>query len=220
MARPSEGDRDRAEFPQPIQDALPQVSLQLGGGQVADQDRGAHLPVAVVEHVEQHGAPGGCVTDRHPHLVEHQQIRAGEQREGLGLRALPARRVGVAKDPQGRGDGQEQARVARLDHLRQDRAGEVRLAGPGPAQEQQAAAAPAHLREAVRVGAADVQRLALLRRLRQVAVEGPVEEPPRNPAAPDGALELRLGRAAPVGGEPGDLALANGGQLLSGGQRG
>ena len=110
--------------------------------------------------------------------------------------------------------------MARLDHLRQDRAGEVRLAGPGPAQEQQAAAAPAHLREAVRVGAADLQRLALPGCGRQVAVEGPVQEPPRNPAAPDGALELRLGRTTPVGGEPGDLALANGGQLLSGGQRG
>ena len=39
-------------------------------------------------------------------------------------------------------------------------------------------------------------------------------------ADPDGALELPLGRTTPVGGEPGDLALANGGQLLSGGQRG
>jgi len=110
--------------------------------------------------------------------------------------------------------------MARLDHLRQDRAGEVRLAGPGTAQKEQTAAAPTYLREAVRVGAADVQRLALLGCGRQVAVEGPVEKPPRNPAAPDGALQLRLCRTAPVGGEPGDLALTNGGQLLSGGQRG
>jgi hypothetical protein len=198
----------------------PRVSLQLGGGKVADQHRGAHLPVALVEHVKQHGAPGGCVTDRHPHLVEYQQVSAGEQRKGFGLRALPARRVGVAKDPQGRGDGQEETRVARLDHLRQDRAGEVRLAGPGTAQEQQAAAAPTYLREAVRVGAADAQRLTLLRCPRQVALEGPVQEPPRNPAAPNGALELRLCRTAPVGGEARDLALANGGQFLSGGQRG
>ena len=96
----------------------------------------------------------------------------------------------------------------------------MRLAGPGPAQKEQTAAAPTYLREAVRVGAAHLQRLALLGCGRQVAVEGPVEKPPRNTAAPDSTLQLRLCRAAPVGGEPGDLALANGGQLLSGGQRG
>jgi hypothetical protein len=107
-----------------------------------------------------------------------------------------------------------------VDHLGQDRAGQVRLAGARPAEQQQTSSALAHPLEPVRVGAAYLQRLPLPLRPRQVALEGPIEKPPRNPAAPDSTLKLPLGGTTPVVGEPGGLALADRGQLLSGGQRG
>ena len=110
--------------------------------------------------------------------------------------------------------------MTRLDHAREDRAGEVRLAGPGTAEEQQAGAAPAHLLETVCVGAAHLQRLALPRRGRQVVLEGPLQKPPRHAASPNSTLEVRLGGAAPFDGEQRGLALAERGQLLSGGQPG
>jgi hypothetical protein len=114
----------------------------------------------------------------------------------------PRGEKGVTQDAQGRGDAQEQARGTGVDHPCQDGAGKVRLAGPRAAEQQQAPTAPARLLEAVRVGAAHRQRLTLPRRARPVVLEGPLQKPPRNPAAPDRTLGLRLGRAAPLGGEP------------------
>jgi len=110
--------------------------------------------------------------------------------------------------------------VTGVDHPRQDGAGQVRLTGPGAAEQQQTTAAPAHLREAVCVGTAYLQCLTLPRRGRQVVLEGPVQKPPRNPAAPDRALELCLSGEAPLGGELLRLASTEGGQLLSGKQWG
>jgi hypothetical protein len=105
--------------------------------------------------------------------------------------------------------------VARPDHLGEDRAGEMRLAGARPTQEQQAAAAPAHRREVRRIGTAHGERVALAR-----AVDSEVVEP--SPAiargdatAPDRPLECALGRRAPLGGEPRRLLPAELREILS-----
>jgi hypothetical protein len=107
-----------------------------------------------------------------------------------------------------------------LDHLRQDRAGKVRLASAGSAEEQETSSARTHVLKAVGVSTAHVERLPLHCRNRRVVLEGPIQKPPRNSTAPHGALELRLRRSTPLGSEAGGLALADRGQLLSGGQRG
>ena len=110
----------------------------------------------------------------------------------------------------------KESRVTGVDDLGQDRAGQVRLAGARSAEEQQAASALAHPLEAVGVGAAHFQRLPLPLRPRQVALEGPIQKPPRNPATPHRALKVRLRRSAPLGSEPDGLTLADRGQLLRG----
>ena len=92
------------------------------------------------------------------------------------------------------------------DHLGEERAGEMRLAGAGSADQQQATAPIPHLVEPLGIVAAHGERLALRRRLRSVPGEGPVQETPRDTAAPDGPLEIRLGRSAPVDGKPDRLA--------------
>ena len=117
--------------------------------------------------------------------------------------------------------------VTGADHLGEDRAGEVRLAGAGSAHQQQATAlGRAPRRNTLGIVAAHRERLALRRRLRLVPGEGPVPEatrdaasarrPARDLSAPRGAGRRQAGspRAArprpvpqrtAVGFKPGDL---------------
>jgi hypothetical protein len=94
------------------------------------------------------------------------------------------------------------------------------LTGPGAADQQQRTAPLSERLEALCVAAAHRQGLSLSPRLRHIAVEGPVQEAARNPTAPDGPLEVCLGRSEPLGGELVDLGSPDSGQILSREDRG
>ena len=191
MARPGEG-HDHAALHEPIHDPLAKIVVQLGFGQIADQDGGLDLAITGVEHIEQHRAALVLVADANADLIEDQQIRAGEGGERLQLGERTAGGVGRADGAQGFGHADEQAGMPLADDLQQDGTGQMGLAGAGSADQQQTVTLPAHALEVGRVAARDGQRRLLLGRGGGEGVEGARQETRRDARTAERGLKPTL----------------------------
>ncbi len=206
---------------QPIQRRGPQQAIReriapLAEVQIAGDDGGALL-IALADQVMD-----VLVLWRAQRLeseVKHEQFGIAQQGHGLTLGAQGLRSIALTQGAQGLVSGHEQPGVSGADDLRQDRTGQMRLAGAGAAEQEQIITHAAQSDEPLGVGLADLAGALLLRHAGLVVGEGLALEPRRDATAPEGDLQAALRGLLTLGKEFADLGTAVFGQRLSRQQR-